>query len=81
MAINVRLSYILLDRHMNLVDLANQVNISVVNLSNLKTGKCRAIRFSTLNALCRVLNCQPGDLLEYDPMKGGVDEENGTKDK
>jgi putative transcriptional regulator len=48
-------------------ELADRVQISVVNLSNLKTGKVKAIRFSTLNAICRALNCQPGDLLEYFP--------------
>ncbi|WP_429601255.1 helix-turn-helix domain-containing protein [Bacillus albus] len=46
-------------------ELANAVGISVVNLSNLKTGKVKAIRFSTLDAICRILNCQPGDILEY----------------
>jgi len=52
---------------MSLTELAERVGISVVNLSNLKTGKVRAIRFSTLDAICRVLACQPGDLLEYKP--------------
>ncbi|MEH7048602.1 helix-turn-helix domain-containing protein, partial [Bacillus pseudomycoides] len=53
------------DRKMQLGELADAVGISVVNLSNLKTGKVKAIRFSTLDAICRVLNCQPGDILEY----------------
>lgn len=57
----------LADRKMALNQLAERVQISVVNLSNLKTGKVKAIRFSTLNAICRALNCQPGDLLEYVP--------------
>lgn len=55
------------DRKISLRTLAEQVGISNVNLSNLKTGKVRAIRFSTLNAICQALNCQPGDILEYRP--------------
>lgn len=61
----IRLDRVLADRKMKLGDLAAQVGISNVNLSYLKTGKVRAIRFSTLDAICRVLGCQPGDLLEY----------------
>lgn len=72
MAIITRLDRVLADRKMQLTDLADRVNISVVNLSNLKTGKVKAIRFSTLSAICRELNCQPGDILEYVP---GGDEE------
>ena len=53
------------DRKMSLKELAERVEISNVNLSNLKTGKGRAIRFSTLDAICRELHCQPGDILEY----------------
>lgn len=53
------------DRKISLKELAEKVEISNVNLSNLKTGKVKAIRFSTLNAICRELNCQPGDILEY----------------
>ncbi|HOB35509.1 MAG: helix-turn-helix transcriptional regulator [Firmicutes bacterium] len=67
MAIITRLDRVLADRKMSLTELAERVGISVVNLSNLKTGKVRAIRFSTLDAICRVLACQPGDLLEYKP--------------
>jgi putative transcriptional regulator len=67
MAIITRLDRVLADRKMQLIDLADRVNISVVNLSNLKTGKVKAIRFSTLSAICRELNCQPGDILEYVP--------------
>lgn len=55
------------DRKMSLNQLAREVGISNVNLSNIKTGKISAIRFSTLDAICRVLDCQPGDLLEYRP--------------
>ena len=61
----IRLDRMLADRKMRLNDLASQVGISNVNLSYLKTGKVRAIRFITLNAICKVLNCQPGDILEY----------------
>ena len=53
------------DRKISLNRLAEQVGISTVNLSNLKTGKVKAIRFSTLNSICTVLNCQPGDILEF----------------
>ncbi len=53
------------DRKISLKELAEKVEISNVNLSNLKTGKVKAIRFSTLDAICRELNCQPGDILEY----------------
>jgi len=65
MAIIIRLDRVLADRKMQLNELAEKVGISNVNLSNLKTGKVKAIRFSTLNAICKVLNCQPGDILEY----------------
>ncbi|MFT9816786.1 helix-turn-helix domain-containing protein [Lysinibacillus sp. NPDC056185] len=65
MAIIVRLDRVLADRKMQLSELAEAVDISIVNLSNLKTGKVKAIRFSTLNAICKVLDCQPGDILEY----------------
>ena len=61
----IRLDRVLADRKMRLNDLAAQVGISNVNLSYLKTGKVKAIRFSTLDAICRVLNCQSGDILEY----------------
>lgn len=63
----IRLDRILADRKMRLNDLAKQVGISNVNLSYLKTGKVKAIRFSTLDAICRILECQPGDILEYVP--------------
>ena len=61
----IRLDRVLADRKMRLNDLAAQVGISNVNLSCLKTGKVRAIRFSTLDAICKVLDCQPGNILEY----------------
>ena len=64
MAIRVKLDHLLLDRRLTLTDLAERVGLTLANLSILKTNKARAIRFSTLEALCRELNCQPGDLLE-----------------
>ena len=67
--INIRLDYVLLDKRMKLKDLAEMTGISVNNLSVLKTNKARAIRFSTLEALCKALDCSPGDLLEYIPDK------------
>jgi len=63
--IRVRLDYLLLDNRMKLKELAEATGLAVNNLSILKTNKARAIRFSTLNALCKALNCKPGDLLEY----------------
>lgn len=55
-------------RKMTLAELSERVGITTANLSILKTGKSRAIRFSTLNAICKVLHCQPGDILEYRPV-------------
>ena len=63
--INIRLDYVLLDRRMKLKDLAEATGLAVNNLSILKTNKARAIRFSTLTALCKALDCTPGDLIEY----------------
>jgi putative transcriptional regulator len=65
MAIILRLDRVMADRKMSLLGLSNAVGISNVNLSNMKTGKIKAIRFSTLNEICKVLKCQPGDILEY----------------
>lgn len=65
MAIIVNVDVILAKRKMKLKDLAEAIGITVQNLSILKTGKARAIRFSTLDAICRHLDCQPGDILEY----------------
>ena len=67
MAIRVNLDRVLLERRMSLTELADRVGITLANLSILKTGKARAVRFSTLDALCRELNCQPADILEYEP--------------
>ncbi len=63
MPISVRLDDLLHDNRMTLTELAERVDITIANLSVLKTGKAKAIRFSTLDAICRELNCQPGDLL------------------
>lgn len=70
--INVRLDYVLLDRRMKLKELAQATGLAVNNLSILKTNKARAIRFSTLNSLCKALNCTPGDLIEYLPDKNST---------
>jgi putative transcriptional regulator len=67
MGIIVHLDVMLAKRKMRLGDLAEKVDISIQNLSILKTGKAKAVRFSTLAALCRALECQPGDLLTMDP--------------
>lgn len=66
MSIVVRLDRVMADRKILLKDLAEEVGISNVNLSKLKTGKAVAVRFSTLEAICKALDCQPGDLLEYE---------------
>ena len=65
MAIRVQLDRILVERRMSLTELADRVGVTLANLSILKTGKARAIRFSTLEAICAALDCQPGDLLDY----------------
>lgn len=72
MAIIVNLDIIMARRKISLGELAEKIDITPANLSILKTGKAKAIRFSTLEAICRVLDCQPGDILEYQ-----VDEEDG----
>jgi len=69
MGIRVNLDHLLLDRGLTLTELAERVDVTIVNLSILKTNKAKAIRFSTLEALCRELKCQPGDLLEYERSK------------
>ena len=65
MAIRVKLDHLLLDRRLTLTELADRIGITIANLSVLKTNKAKAVRFSTLEAVCRELNCQPGDLLEW----------------
>ncbi|MCE6993204.1 helix-turn-helix transcriptional regulator [Saccharothrix sp. S26] len=67
MSIQVHLDRLLAERGMTLTELADRVGVTVVNLSILKNGRARAIRFSTLTALCDVLDCQPGDLLSHRP--------------
>ncbi|ACT60780.1 helix-turn-helix domain-containing protein [Hirschia baltica] len=78
MTIRVKLDQVLLDRRMSLTELGDRVGITLANLSILKTGKAKAIRFSTLEALCRELGCQPGDILiwedEEDELSGSDDE-------
>ena len=66
MSIRVTLDRVLLEKRMSLTELSERVGVTLANLSILKTGKAKAIRFSTLEALCRELDCQPGDILEYD---------------
>jgi putative transcriptional regulator len=75
MAILVRLDDLLHARRMTLTELSERVGITIVNLSILKTGKAKAIRFSTLDAICRALDCQPGELLAFDPQVEGHEEE------
>lgn len=79
MAIISRLDRVMADRKMSLNELSQKVGVSNVNLSKLKTGKVSAIRFSTLEAICKTLNCQPGDILEYQPEKEGEAEEEKTE--
>ncbi len=65
MAIILRLDRVMADRKMSLNELSERVGVSNVNLSKIKTGRISAIRFSTLNAICKALKCQPGDILEF----------------
>jgi len=67
MAIRIQLDRILVERRMSLTELADRVGVTLANLSILKTGKARAVRFSTLDAMCRELDCQPGDILVWEP--------------
>ena len=66
MSIDVKLDRILLERGMSLTELSEKVGVTIANLSILKTGKAKAMRFSTLEAICKVLDCQPGDILYYE---------------
>ncbi len=70
MTIRVTLDRVLLDRRMSLTELSERVGVTLANLSILKTGKAKAVRFSTLEALCRELDCQPGDILVFDEEEG-----------
>ena len=74
MAIAVKLDDVLHQRRMTLTELAERIDITLANLSILKTGKARAMRFSTLEAICAVLECQPGDLLEFQPNSGATED-------
>jgi putative transcriptional regulator len=69
--IAVKLDDLLHDRRMTLTELADRIGLTLANLSILKTGKARAIRFSTLDAICEALSCQPGDVLRFEPERGG----------
>lgn len=71
----LRLDRVMTDRKISLKDLSEKVGISNVNLSKMKTGHISAIRFSTLKAICEALQCQPGDILEYDPNANDEDED------
>ena len=75
MAIIVNLDVMMAKRKMSLTELSEKVDITVANLSILKTGKAKAIRFSTLEAICKVLDCQPGDILEFNEELGIRNEE------
>ena len=67
MSIRINLDVMMAKRKMGLTELAGKVDITLANLSILKNGKAKAVRLSTLNAICKALQCQPGDILEYDP--------------
>lgn len=71
----LRLDRVMVDRKMSLNELSEKVGVSNVNLSKIKTGKVNAVRFSTLEAICEALDCQPGDILEYDPTAVSEPEE------
>lgn len=71
MSIRVTLDRVLLDKRMSLTELSERVGVTLANLSILKTGKAKAVRFSTLEALCRELDCQPGDILVFDDEEAG----------
>jgi len=75
MAIGVTLDRMLLERRMSLTELSDRVGITIANLSILKTGKAKAVRFSRLEALCRELKCLPGDLLSFDESEEGPGDE------
>ncbi|MEM5518440.1 helix-turn-helix transcriptional regulator [Henriciella sp. AS95] len=72
MAIRVTLDRVLLERRMSLTELSDRVGVTLANLSILKTGKAKAVRFSTLESLCRELDCQPGDILVFDEEEDGT---------
>ena len=77
MSIIFRLDRVMADRKISLNELAKRIDLTDSNLSIFKTGKARAVRISTLDALCRELNCQPGDLMEYSPGQQDAEEGKG----
>lgn len=79
MPIRLSLDRVLLERRMSLTELSDRVGVTIANLSILKTGKARAVRFSTLAALCRELDCQPGDLMAYEPGPEGAPEDDAEE--
>ena len=79
MTIRVSLDKVLADRDISLTSLSEKVGLTMANLSILKTGKARAVRFSTLDALCRVLECQPGDILAFDANSVQPDSADGIE--
>lgn len=79
MAIKVNLDLVLVQRGMTLSELSDRVGITLPNLSILKTNKARAIRFTTLDAICRELECQPGDILEYVPESNQSEDDSWSK--
>ncbi len=81
MSIIFRLDRVMADRKISLNELAKRIQLTDSNLSIFKTGKARAIRVSTLDALCRELGCQPGDLLEYHPDEKNMHEQKGDKNE
>jgi len=81
MAIAIKLDDLLHDRRMTLTELADRIGMALANLSILKTGKARAIRFSTLEAICEALSCQPGDILQFEPEQAVREHPTASKRK
>lgn len=79
--IAVHLDRVLAERGMTLTELADRVGVTVVNLSVLKNGRARAVRFSTLSAICAVLECQPGDVLTFEPGRGRAPDPGGDRSR
>lgn len=79
MPITIKLDDVLYERRMTLTELAEKVGLTLANLSIIKTGKARAIRFSTLDAICDALSCQPGDILRYEPEHAKRERHSGGK--
>lgn len=78
--ITINLDLVLAMHRMTLSELSEKVGVNLANLSILKTGKARAIRFTTLNSICKVLNCKPGDILDYEPDPEGTQALEGDED-